>query len=46
MHLVIGEEFTEFDNNEASIEQIMKTIEEKPSTERSSAIWSSTSGCI
>ena len=29
MHLVIGEEFTEFDNNEASIEQIMKTIEEK-----------------
>lgn len=29
MHLVIGEEFTEFDNNEASIEQIIKTIEEK-----------------
>jgi hypothetical protein len=29
VHLVIGEEFTEFDNNEASIEQIIKTIEEK-----------------
>lgn len=29
MQLVIGEELTEFDNNEASIEQIIKTIEEK-----------------
>ena len=35
MQLVIGEELNEFDNTEASIEQIIKTIEEKAaSTER------------
>ena len=28
MQLVIGEEITEFDNNEASVEQLIKTLEE------------------
>ena len=32
MQLVIGEEITEFDNNEVSIEQIIKALEEKSSS--------------
>lgn len=35
MQLIIGEELTEFDNNEAGIEQILHTIEEKAAATQS-----------